>query len=45
MRKFEAECIERGWLRRRADGGIETTDTGEAELFQRIAELASQVRH
>ena len=45
IRKAEALCRERSWMRERADGRLEITETGEAELFQYISELESQTRH
>jgi hypothetical protein len=45
IRKTQAHCLERGWMRECADGRLEITETGEDELFQYIAELESQTRH
>ena len=45
IRKAQARCLERGWMRARADGRLEITETGENELFQYIAELESQTCH
>jgi hypothetical protein len=45
IRKAQAHCLERGWMRARADGRLEITERGEDELFRFIAELGSQARH
>jgi hypothetical protein len=45
IRKAQARCLEHGWMRARADGRLEITETGEEKLFQYIAELESQTRH
>jgi hypothetical protein len=45
IRKLEALCLERGWMRAGADGRLKITETGEDELFEFIAELESQTRH
>lgn len=45
IRKAQAHCLERGWMRVCADGRLEITETGADELFQYIAELESQTRH
>ena len=37
IRKAQALCLERGWMRARADGRLEITEKGEEELFQYIA--------
>jgi hypothetical protein len=45
IRKAQALCLERGWMRARSDGRLELTEMGEDELFQYLAELQSQNRH
>jgi len=45
LRKFEALCIERGWLRHRADGQLETTVAGVEYLFEQLAKFDAQTRH
>jgi hypothetical protein len=45
IHKAQARCLERGWMRARADGRLEITESGEKELFQFIAELEAQTRH
>jgi hypothetical protein len=37
IRKAQALCLERGWMRARADGRLEITEKGEKELFQYVA--------
>jgi hypothetical protein len=45
MEKADAQAIELGLLRRRADGRTETTEAGEEYLFEYIAEFDAQTRH
>ena len=45
IRKAQALCLERGWMRARADGRLEMTKKGEEELFQYVAKLEAQTRH
>jgi hypothetical protein len=37
VQRVQALCLERGWMRARADGRLEISKTGENELFQHIA--------
>jgi hypothetical protein len=37
IRKVQALCLERGWMRVCADGRLEITEKGKEELFQYIA--------
>jgi hypothetical protein len=41
VQRVRALCLERGWMRARADGRLEISEAGEKDLFQHIAEPKS----